>query len=280
MRVIAVANQKGGQAKTTSTVQLAGALAKRRTRRGQPLRVLVIDLDAQRDATDLLAPGLDAQLAGPPPAPSAGEEPPPPPPPAPGTLEVLLEGRPLAEVIVPTESGVLLCPAQAGLAGLDVLLGTRRDRPRRLREALALGLREWDLVLLDCPPALGLATVNALVAADCVLTPIMPEYLAVKAVGPLSLSIGNAVVHNPALKHLGFLLTRVNVREALTEETRRDLRAMRLPEAAGAPLWRTFIPVDTRLKGFPVRRGRGVEAYERAADELLARLRRLYGGVL
>lgn len=250
MKIIAIANQKGGEGKTTTTTRLAQALR----RHARPPRVLVIDLDAQRDATDLLAPGLDA---------------------VPGTLEVLCDGVPLSEVLVTTKTGVQLCPASIELAGLDVLIGTRRDGPSRLRAALAAAGPLWDFVFLDCPPALGQATVNALVAADAVLTPITAAGLSIKAIGPLSTSIGQAVVHNPALRHLGFLLTKVNDREAVTGEIRVQIRGQRLPSASGPPLWNTEIPVDTRLKAIPVRRGRGVIAYEAAAAEFLRRVRRL-----
>lgn len=245
-RIIAIAAQKGGVGKTTTAVNLGRALHE------AGHAVLVVDLDPQAAATSLLAEGMETER---------------------GTPDVLLEGAPLLACVVPTASGLDLLGASPALEVFDVAMASRRGREALLRGALAQALAEapgrWDFVLLDCPPSLGLLTVNALACAHYVLTPCMAAFLPLRSIGPLTEAIGHAVVINPALRHLGFLLCAVDEREAITDETRQLLRTQ-----ATAPLWKTEIRIDAKLRAGPgARKGRGARDYAAAAAELVRRLR-------
>ena len=159
--ILAIVNQKGGVGKTTTAVNLGAALA------DAGRRTLVIDCDPQANATRSLTPR--------------------------GTIEhtvydVLVDDRPLADVIVPTNvEGLDLAPASQALAGAEVELVSLAGREARLRKALAgLGQSsEHDIALIDCPPSLGLLSVNALVAADGVIVPVQCEYLSLEGLGHL-----------------------------------------------------------------------------------------------
>ncbi len=186
-RIIAVANQKGGVAKTTTVASLGVALGEL----GQ--RVLLVDLDPQACLTFSL--GIDPEDL------------------ARSVHHVLLEGVPLPEVIIVTDDAVDLVPATIDLASAEALLFRRSEREHLLRYAIATVAAGYDWVLLDCPPSLGLLTVNALTAADEVLVPLQCETLSHRGVGQLVETVKDVQRHtNPRLRVGGVLPTLFDTR--------------------------------------------------------------------
>lgn len=222
-RVLAVANQKGGVGKTTTTVNVAVALAQL----GQ--RVLVLDLDPQGNASTALG------IAHP-----AGTR---------SVYEAIIEGRPLRDVVqpVPGVPGLSCVPATVDLAGAEIELVAMVARESRLRRALA-GYREpVDYVLLDCPPSLGLLTVNALVAAEEVLIPIQCEYYALEGLGQLVGSIDLVREHlNPDLWISSILLTMYDGRTRLAAQVADEVRAH-----FGDKVLATAVPRSVRISEAP-----------------------------
>ncbi len=251
-RVVAVANQKGGVGKTTTAVSVGAALAQR------GLRVLLVDLDPQRNATT----GLGER----------GEEG------RPSTYGVLIEDLPAEEALLATEvDGLTLLPSSLDLAGAEIELVPVFSRERRLREALDAVRGRFDLTIVDCPPTLGLLTVNALVAADEVLIPIQCEYYALEGVGQLVRTIDLVRRSlNPELGIGGVLLTMFDGRTRLAEQVAAEVRGH-----FGDEVFRTVIPRAVRLSeapgfGQPITvfdpASRGARAYQRLAGELAQRL--------
>ncbi|HEU4673028.1 MAG TPA: AAA family ATPase [Candidatus Limnocylindrales bacterium] len=250
-RTIACANQKGGVGKTTTVVNLGAylSLAGR--------RVLVLDLDPQGNATSGL--GIDrTQLER-------------------STYDVLLGDTPLGDVVVSTGLERLsLAPSTIALAGADVELAAESGRERRLLRSLRPFVAAYDDVLIDCPPSLGLLTVNALTAADAVLVPVQCEYYALEGLGQLIGTIDLVRDHlNPTLSIEGAVLTmfdaRTNLAAQVVDEVRRNL---------GPAVYRTVIPRSVRLSeapsyGQPIATYRpdskGAAAYDTFAREYLER---------
>jgi chromosome partitioning protein len=231
-RVLTVANQKGGVGKTTTTVNLAAALAL------QGANVLVIDLDPQGNASTAL--GVDHHSE------------------VPSVYDVLVDGRPLHEVIAPVEgiAGLWCAPATIDLAGAEIELVSLVARESRLDRALT-GFAEWcaateeiprpDYVLVDCPPSLGLLTVNALVAAPEVLIPIQCEYYALEGVGQLLRNIELVKAHlNPDLHVSTVLLTMYDARTRLAAQVAEEVRTH-----FATTVLRTTIPRSVRISEAP-----------------------------
>ena len=207
-RIFVVANQKGGVGKTTTTVNLAAALASR------GLEVLVVDLDPQGNASTAL--NIDHTEG------------------TPGVYEVIVEGRPLDELVrdCPDISGLTVLPASIDLAGAEIELVSLVARETRLDKALqayldkrADGDARIDYVLIDCPPSLGLLTINAMVAGREVLIPIQCEYYALEGLGQLIRSIELIKAHlNPRLAISTILLTMYDARTKLSAGVADDVR--------------------------------------------------------
>lgn len=246
MQTIAVALPKGGMAKTTTTVHLASALAKK----GR--RILVIDLDPQGHATDLLL-GRSAVIER-------------------GTLDVLVEGDPLEGVAIEVKAGLWLCGATPTLSRAEIALVPEMGRETVLKRAIEkISAERWDLCLIDCPPSLGLLTANALAASDTVLSPVVPAYLSILAVRQLEekMDIIRSCL-NPDLWTLGYVLCAVDGREQVAAEARSLLRSK-----MGEKLFSVEVRVDARLKSAPTEaqsRSRAVKDYELVAGEVLRRL--------
>jgi chromosome partitioning protein len=200
-RVLGVANQKGGVGKTTSTVNLAAALAQ------HGARVLVIDLDPQGNASTAF--GVDHRGG------------------TPSVYDVLVDGRALHEVAVPVSDlpGLFCAPATIDLAGAEIELVSMVARESRLRRAVEALPEQFDFVFVDCPPSLGLLTVNALVAAQEVLIPIQCEFYALEGLSQLLRNIDLVRAHlNPDLHVSTILLTMYDGRTRLAEQVAQEVR--------------------------------------------------------
>ena len=251
-KILAITNQKGGVGKTTTSINLAASLAK--TRR----RVLLVDVDPQGNATMGSGVGKDELKTT--------------------VYQVLIGIASASQVRLKLESGYDLIPANGELSGAEVeLIGLDR-REHRLRTALEEIRADYDYILIDCPPALNLLTVNALVAAQAVLIPMQCEYYALEGLTALVNTIRKVRESlNPQLQIEGLLRTMYDPRNTLATEVSAQLR-----KHFGDKLYRTIIPRNVRLAeapsyGKPVisydMQSKGAQAYLALAGEILRRER-------
>jgi len=251
-KIIAVANQKGGVGKTTTGINLAASLA------GAGRRVMLIDIDPQGNATvgsGVRKDGLEKTI-----------------------YQVLLNQASIADARVKSEAGYDVVPANGNLAGAQVELIDEIGRELRLRAALAPVKGEYDYVLIDCPPALNLLTINALVAADAVIIPMQCEYFALEGLSALINTIRKIREFlNPRLRIEGLLRTMFDGRNTLSNEVSDQLQ-----QHFGDKVYRTVIPRNVRLAEAPSygqsvlqydKDSKGAQAYRELAGEILQRER-------
>ncbi|MEU4232798.1 ParA family protein [Nonomuraea sp. NPDC026600] len=241
-RVIAVANQKGGVGKTTTSVNIAAALSMH----GQ--RVLVVDLDPQGNASTALATEHRGDV--------------------PDVYQVLVDDLPMADIIkeVPDMPGLYCAPATIDLAGAEIELVSLVAREARLRRALAaFEAIELDYIIIDCPPSLGLLTVNALVAAEEVMIPIQCEYYALEGLGQLLRNVDLIKVHlNPTLSLSTIVLTMYDGRTRLASQVADEVRSH-----FGETVLSTVIPRSVRLSEAPSY-GQSVMTYDPGSSGAMA----------
>lgn len=252
LHIIAIANQKGGVGKTTTAINLGAALAQA----GHP--TILIDLDAQGNASTGLGIAHDRRVKT--------------------TFDLLAGDESLEDVAIPTDiPGLHIVPATSDLSSAEIELSQLADRVRVLRNKLKPS-QKGGIVLIDCPPALGLLTVNAMVAADSVLVPLQTEFLALEGLSQLLATVQQVRQSaNPALRVNGILLTMADGRTTLSQQVEADARS-----TLGDLVYPTVIPRNVRVSEAPSHAqpvlnydpaSKGSLAYQQFAAEFAARLK-------
>ena len=247
-KVISVANQKGGVGKTTTTVNLGTILAKR----GK--KVLLIDADPQGNATSGL--GVEKEVE-------------------PSTYDILVNDSTLEEAIQDTIiKNLKVCPANMNLAGAEVELVSMMSREQRLKEKLEPIKNMFDYILIDCPPSLGLITLNSFTASDSVLIPVQCEYFALEGLGQLLNTVNLVKKHlNKEIRIEGALLTMYDMRTNLSNQVVKEVK-----KYFDDKVYKTVIPRNVRLSeapsyGMPITeydpRSKGAKSYTKFAREFL-----------
>ena len=247
-KIISVANQKGGVGKTTTTINLSTMLAKK----GK--KVLLIDADPQGNATSGVGAEKDVEFS---------------------TYDILVSDVEMVQAVEKTIiKNLLVCPSNINLAGAEVELVSMMSREQRLKEKLEEVKDKFDYILIDCPPSLGLITLNAFTASDSVLIPVQCEYYALEGLGQLINTINLVKKHlNKHLEVEGALLTMYDARTNLSNQVVKEVK-----KYFGEKVYKTFITRNVRLSeapsyGMPITeydpRSKGAKSYEKFTKEFL-----------
>ena len=249
-KILSIANQKGGVGKTTTTVNLSAGLACR----GK--KVLMIDADPQGNATSAVGVDKDCELS---------------------TYDVLVNEVDINTVIQPTNvKKLFVCPSNINLAGAEVQLVSMVSRELRLKEQLDKIKDEYDYILIDCPPSLGLITLNAFTASDSVLIPVQCEYFALEGLGQLMNTINIVKKHlNKSIYIEGAVLTMYDLRTNLANQVVREVK-----KYFENKVYKTVIPRNVKLSeapsyGMPIimydPKSKGAKAYDKLSKEFIKR---------
>ncbi len=247
-RIIAIANQKGGVGKTTTAVNVGSILAKK----GK--KVMLIDCDPQGNATSGLGIEKDGEYS---------------------LYDVLINDVDIKQTLQDTCVKTLkICPANVNLAGAEVELVNQMSREQRMKAALEEVKEEYDFILIDCPPSLGLVTLNAFTAANSVLIPVQCEYFALEGLGQLLNTINLVKKHlNKSLEIEGAVLTMYDIRTNLSNEVVKEVK-----KYFGDKVYKTVIPRNIKLSeapsyGMPIilydEKSKGARCYEKLTKEIL-----------
>jgi chromosome partitioning protein len=247
-KVISVANQKGGVGKTTTTVNLSTILAKK----GK--KVLLIDADPQGNATSGLGASKEVEFS---------------------LYDVLVNETALKDALQETSiKNLIICPSNMNLAGAEVELVSMMSREQRLKEKLEEVKEKFDYIMIDCPPSLGLITLNAFTASDSILIPVQCEYFALEGLGQLLNTVNLVKKHlNKSLEIEGALLTMYDIRTNLSNQVVKEVK-----KYFEDKVYKTVIPRNVRLSeapsyGMPITvydpKSKGAKSYEKFAKEFL-----------
>ncbi len=247
-KIISIANQKGGVGKTTTAVNLSTVLAKR----GK--RILLIDGDPQGNATS--GTGMDKNVEK-------------------STYDLLVGDEQVVDIIKKTKfRNLYICPANMNLAGAEVQLVSMMSREQRLKEKLDVVKEKFDFIFIDCPPSLGLITLNAFTASDTVLIPVQCEYYALEGLGQLMNTVNLVKKHlNKNLEIEGAVLTMYDIRTNLSNQVVREIKKF-----FDDKVYRTVIPRNVRVSeapsyGLPITiydpDSKGAKSYEKLGREFL-----------